>query len=96
MKKQTVILRPMFFVETDVFTKLSTWERAMADFYAQHGVEMEKATLMGTGESEPIYVLRNIDEFDKLRKGENVPKEPNKKKVAVMQKPLAKLKEKLK
>ena len=96
MTKQTVVLRPMFFVESDVFTKLSTWERAMSEFYAAYGIEMEKVSMMGAGEGEPIYVLRNIDDFDKLRTGENAPKEIKIKKVVEMQKPLAKLRSKTK
>lgn len=67
MAKQTAIIRTMFFVETDVFQRLSQWEKAMMDFYAKHGVDMERVNVYGAENTEQIYVLKSMDKVDKAQ-----------------------------
>jgi len=65
MARRTVIIKATFFLDTDAFQHLSQWEKSLMDFYAEHGVEVERISVMGAGESQLFYTVRDMDVFNR-------------------------------
>src|SRR4030067_1530816 len=74
MAKQIVLIKSFFFLNTDVFQHLSQWEKSLMDFYIAHGVEMEKVRVMGAGDGELFYIVKDVSEFNKKIENKQVKK----------------------
>lgn len=58
------LIKASFFVDTDVFQRVSQWESSISDFYAAHGIAMDRINVVGAGDSELVYVLRKIESVE--------------------------------
>lgn len=55
-----VIIKASYFVDTDLFQHVSQWERAMMDFFAAHGAEMDRISVLGAGDGSLFYTVRKL------------------------------------
>jgi hypothetical protein len=58
--KRPVLIKASFFVDTDLFQHLSQWEKAMMDFYAAHGAELERLSVLGGGDADVFYTVTKL------------------------------------
>ena len=55
------LIKASFFVDGDTFQRVSQWESSLNDFYAAHGMVMDRITVVGAGDGELFYILRKIE-----------------------------------
>lgn len=59
------IIKATFLIDTDVFQRVSQWESSLIDFYAAHGVEIERIQVIGGGDNDLYYSINPMDMVDK-------------------------------
>lgn len=58
MKK--ALIKVSYFIDTDIFQHVSQFEKAQMDFFAAHGAELDRITVLGAGDGNLFYTVSKI------------------------------------